>query len=73
MAFRVSNPGLQWAALVLQVVCALPHVQRALTEWGTRIPLDILEHTYTVDPGEGARPPSSHRELSLSEQTKLRS
>ena len=52
MAFRATNPALQWAALVLQVICALPHVRRALSEWGKGLPPDILEHPCVDDPGE---------------------
>ncbi|VDB98765.1 unnamed protein product [Peniophora sp. CBMAI 1063] len=54
MAFRASNPALQWAALVLQVICALPHVKRALAEWGKDLPSDILEQPYADDPYETA-------------------
>lgn len=50
MAFRASNPDLQWAALVLQVICALPHVRHALAEWGKDLPADILEQPYADDP-----------------------
>lgn len=50
MALRASNPDLQWAALVLQIICALPHVRHALSEWGKDLPADILEQPYVDYP-----------------------
>lgn len=55
MAFRASNPALQWAALVLQVICALPHVKHALAEWGKDLPQDIFEQPYADDPCTSTR------------------
>ncbi|KZV64598.1 hypothetical protein PENSPDRAFT_738189 [Peniophora sp. CONT] len=54
MAFRAEDPSLQWAAMVLQVICALPHVRRALAEWGKDLRPDILEIPYTDDPYQTA-------------------